>query len=165
MKELLHNLIESLREELKEYGEMLALLDQQQQMVMERQTQDLLQCVTAINCQAETIAAARQEREQRRRRIAEKLRLTEDSGFNAMIPLLPSEYRPLVQALVQENNELLIRVQQRARQNHLLLNHIVELMQKFIGSIFPGSQPNTYNGTGQMLNSPLPQRSLYDAIG
>jgi flagellar biosynthesis/type III secretory pathway chaperone len=165
MKELLHNLIESLREELKEYGEMLALLDQQQQMVMNRQTQDMLQCVTEINRQAETIAVARQEREQRRRRIAVRLNLAEDCAFNAMIPLLPTEYRPLLQALVQENNELLIRVQQRARQNHLLLNRIVELMQKFIGSIFPGSQPTTYGGTGQILGSMLPQRSLYDAIG
>ncbi len=165
MKELVQNLVESLREELKEYGEMLALLDQQQQMVMNRHTQDLLQCVTAINCQAETIAAAREEREQRRRHVATQLSLEEDAGFNTMIPLFPSEYRPLVQALVQENNELLIRVQQRARQNHLLLNRIVEMMQRFLGSLFPGTQPNAYNETGQRLAAGFPQRSLYDAIG
>jgi flagellar biosynthesis/type III secretory pathway chaperone len=165
MKELLHNLIESLREELKEYGEMLALLDHQQQLVMNRQPQDLLQCVTEINSQAETIAAAREEREQRRRHLAIELSLTEDSGFNTMIPLFPSEYRPLVQALVQENNELLIRVQQRARQNHMLLNRVVELMQRFLGSLFPGTQPTTYSGTGQILAAVIPQRSLYDAIG
>ena len=41
-----------------------------------------------------------------------------------------------VQALVEENNELLIRVQQRARQNHLLLSHAVELMQHLINSDF-----------------------------
>ena len=58
MKDLLQNLVEALREELKEYGEMLALLDQQQQMVIHRRTQDLVQCVTAINAQAETIAAS-----------------------------------------------------------------------------------------------------------
>lgn len=165
MKELVQNLVESLREELKEYGEMLALLDQQQQMVMNRQTQDLLQCVTAINCQAETIAAAREEREQRRRHVAIRLALAEETSFAAMIPLFPSEYRPLVQALVQENNELLIRVQQRARQNHLLLNRVVELMQRFLGCLFPGTQSNTYNETGRMLAAAVPQRSLYDAIG
>jgi flagellar biosynthesis/type III secretory pathway chaperone len=165
MKELVQNLVESLREELKEYGEMLALLDQQQQMVMNRHTPDLLQCVTAINCQAETIAAAREEREQRRRHIATQLSLGEDTTFNTLIPLFPAEYRPLVQALVQENNELLIRVQQRAKQNHLLLNRIVELMQRFLGSLFPGTQPNTYNETGRMLAAAIPQRSLYDAIG
>lgn len=165
MKELVQHLIESLREELKEYGEMLALLDQQQQMVMDRQAQNLMDCVTAINSQAETIAAAREEREQRRRHVAVHLKLTEDASFNTMIPMFPSEYRPLIHALVQENNELLIRVQQRARQNHLLLNRVVELMQRFIGSLFPGTQPTTYSGTGQMLGGGLPQRSIYDAVG
>ncbi len=46
-----------------------------------------------------------------------------------------------MQALVQENNELLVRVQQRARQNHLLLLRSLELMQKLINSLFPGSRP------------------------
>src|SRR5687768_12237256 len=106
MKELLQNLIEALREELKEYGEMLALLDQQQHLVMHRQTQDLLQCVTAINAQAETTAAARHEREQHRRNVARILEMSEDTAFTVLIPRLPAEYQPLVQALFQENNEL-----------------------------------------------------------
>jgi flagellar biosynthesis/type III secretory pathway chaperone len=165
MKELLHNLIDALREELKEYGEMLALLDQQQQMVMHRQTQDLFQCTTTLNSQAETVAAARREREQHRRHVATRLELGEDAGFAVMIPRFPSEYQPLVQALVQENNELLVRVQQRARQNHLLLSRAVELMQRFIGSLLPGTQPTIYNDAGRMLSAGLPQRSVYDAIG
>jgi flagellar biosynthesis/type III secretory pathway chaperone len=165
MNELLQNLIEALREELKEYGEMLALLDQQQQMVMHRQTQDLLQCVAAINAQSETIAAARREREKRQRHIAAELGLPEDTPFATLIPHLPAGHRPLVQALVQENNALLVRVQQRARQNHLLLSRVVELMQRFLGTLFPGSQPATYTDTGHMLAAALPQRSLYDAVG
>ncbi len=165
MKERLPNLIEALREELKEYGEMLALLDQQQQMVMHRQTQDMLQCVAAVNTQAETIAAARLEREQHQRNVARHLGLPEDTGFKKLIPQLPPDYRPLVQELVRENNHLLTRVQQRARQNHLLLNRVVELMQRFIGSLFPGNQPSTYDDDGHMLAAALPQHSLYDAIG
>ena len=165
MNEVLQNLIEALREELKEYGEMLALLDQQQEMVMYRRTQDLLQCVTAINSQAETIAAARRERAQHQRHIALQLDLPEDAAFAAVSPRLPAGYRPLVQALVQENNDLLVRIQQRARQNHLLLSRIVELMQRFLGTLFPGSQPTTYNDTGRMLAGALPQRSIYDAVG
>ena len=165
MNEVLQNLIEALREELKEYGEMLALLDQQQQVVMQRQTPDLLQGVAAINTQAETIAAARREREQHQRHIALLLKLPEDAPFAAVTPRLPAEYRPLVQALVQENNELLIRIRHRARQNHLLLNRVVELMQRFLGTLFPGNQPATYNDTGQALTPGLPQRSLYDAVG
>ncbi len=160
MKELLQNLIEALREELKEYGEMLALLDQQQQTVMHRQTQDLLQCVAAINSQADTIAAACRERAQHQRHIALKLELPDEAPFAALSSRLPAEYRPLVQALVQENNQLLLRIQQRAHQNHLLLSRIVELMQRFLGTL-----PTTYNDAGHALAAGLPQRSIYDAVG
>src|SRR5882757_6711147 len=113
MNELLQNLIESLREELKEYGEMLALLEQQQQMVSHRQTQDLLQCVAAVNVQAEAIAAARHEREQRQREVVRELNLADDTTFAALVPRLPADFQPLVKALVHENNQLLTRIQQR----------------------------------------------------
>ena len=165
MNDLLHNLVDPLREELKEYGEMLALLDQQQEMVMRRQTQDLIQCVQTINTQVDNITAARLEREQRQRHVARLFGLAEDTPFTTLIPHLPGEYRPLVQALVQENNELLKRIQRRARQNHLLLSRIVELMQRLFDPFFPGSQPATYDVTGVLAGAGLPQHTLYEAIG
>ena len=165
MNDLLPNLIEALREELKQYGEMLAQLDQQQDLVMQRQTSDLLQSVATINSQTGVIAAARREREQRQRHIAREQSLPESAAFAAILPLLPADYRPLVQALVQENNELLVRVQQRVRQNHLLLSHAVELMQHLINSIFPGAGPKTYDDAGRVPGTGLPQHSLYEAVG
>ena len=166
MKDLLHNLIDSLREELKEYGEMIALLDQQQEMVMRRQTQDLLQCVQAINTQVDNITAARREREQRQRVVARLFGLAEDTPFALLLPHLPGDYRPLVQALVSENNELLKRIQRRARQNHLLLSRIVELMQRLFDPFFPDRQPATYDDSGAMAAAAiLPKHTLYEAIG
>jgi len=165
MKDFLHNLVDSLREELKEYGEMLALLDQQQEMVMRRQTQDLLQCVQTINAQVENITAARLEREQRQRVVARLFGLGDDTPFALLVPQLPGEYRPLVQALVQENNELLKRIQRRARQNHLLLSRIVELMQRLFDPFFPGCRPTTYDDSGVMANAAAPHHAFYEAIG
>jgi flagellar biosynthesis/type III secretory pathway chaperone len=165
MKDLLNNLVDSLREELKEYGEMLALLDQQQEMVMRRQTQDLLQCVQTINAQVETISVARLEREQRQRKLAWMFGLAEDAPFASLVPHLPNDYKPLVLALFQENNELLKRIQRRARQNHLLLSRIVELMQRLFDPFFPGTRPTTYGVTGVVTGNGLPQHSLYEAVG
>jgi len=144
---------------------MLALLDQQQDLVMQRQTGELLSSVATINEQTGVIAAARHEREQRQRHISRLLELPEDSSLAVITPRLPADYRPLVQALMQENNELLVRVQQRARQNHLLLNHAVELMQHLINAIVPGAGPNTYDEAGRLPASSLPQHSLYEAVG
>jgi flagellar biosynthesis/type III secretory pathway chaperone len=165
MNTLLPNLIDALREELKQYGEMLARLDHQQNVVMRRQTEDILPSVAAINDQAATITTIRSGREQCQRQIAQQFNLPENATFAAIVPLLPADYRPLVQALVQENNELLVRVQQRARQNHLLLSHAVELMQRLINVIFPGASPTTYDGAGQVPEIHLPQHSLYEAVG
>jgi flagellar biosynthesis/type III secretory pathway chaperone len=165
MNDLLPNLIESLREELKQYGEMLALLDQQQNRVMERHTRDVFQSVADLNAQTAVIATTRSEREQRQRDLARQLNLPDAAIFGVIVPLLPADYRPLVQALVQENNELLVRVQQRVRQNHLLLSHAVELMQQLINSIFPGASPKTYDGGGRVPGALLPQHSLYEAVG
>jgi len=165
MNDLLHNLIEALREELKQYGEMLAVLEQQQQSVVQRQTNALLQNVADINAQANVISAVRHEREQHRRHVARRLGLEENASFAMIIPLLPQDYRPLVQALVHENNALLIRIQQRARQNQLLLSHAVELMQQLINSIFPGSNPKTYDNSGRLPANTLPQRSIYEQVG
>ncbi len=165
MNELLSNLIEALREELKQYGEMLALLDQQQVLVMRRQTVELPENVNSVNAQAAVLAVARQEREQRQRHIARALAVPETAGFVNLIPQLPADYQPLVGALVAENNELLTRVQSRAQQNHLLLSHCVDLMQQFIHSIFPSSSPVTYNEAGRLPLVETHSRSLYQAVG
>jgi flagellar biosynthesis/type III secretory pathway chaperone len=164
MNDLLHNLIEALREELKQYGEMLAMLEQQHESVVQRQTNHLLQNVAEVNAQASVIAAVRHEREQRRCHVARHLRLEENATFATIIPLLPADYRPLIQALVQENNALLVRIQQRARQNHLLLSHAVDLMQQLINAIFPGAPPKTYDSSGRLPVNNLPQRSIYEQV-
>ncbi len=162
MKELLSNLIEALREELKQYGEMLALLDQQQQLVMQRQVAVLPGNVNLVNTQAGVITAARQEREQRQLHLARSLGLAEGS-VALLLPKLPADYQPLVGALVEENNSLLVRVQQRARQNHLLLSHAVDLMSQLILSIFPGAAPVTYNGQGRTAVGVAVNEPVYHA--
>ena len=73
MKELISDLIEALREELKQYGEMLALLDQQQALVTRRQTTELPENVNHVNAQAAVLAVARHAREERQRQIARAL--------------------------------------------------------------------------------------------
>jgi flagellar biosynthesis/type III secretory pathway chaperone len=165
MNDLLNNLIESLREELKQYGEMLAVLDQQQDTVVQRHANELLQNVASINAQADVIAAVRREREQHQRNVARQLGLADDVSFTVLTPCLPEAYRPLVSALVAENNDLLVRVHHRTQQNHLLLSHAVELMQQLINAIFPGGGPKTYDKSGRLPSSHVPQYSLYESVG
>jgi endonuclease V-like protein UPF0215 family len=59
----LENLIEALRNELQQYGEMLALLDHQQEMVLQQRTDDILHSISAIDSQSAAIQAARANRQ------------------------------------------------------------------------------------------------------
>src|SRR5438046_7639564 len=117
----LQNLITALREELHEYGEMLARLDEQQELVTRREADGILQSVATIQDQGIVIQRARKIRESRQDELAERVGLSSGSDFSQLLPRMPEDYRPLVNALVQENNALLHRIQMRARQNHLLL--------------------------------------------
>jgi hypothetical protein len=164
MNELLHNFVESLREELRQYGELLALLDVQQEQVVRRLADELSETVSAINSQGEVIQAARRERDQRRRELARDLLLPDETLIIKLISSLPESYRPLVSALVGENNQLLARVQQRARQNHILLSRSLELMGQFINSFCAIGVP-TYNEAGTMTPALSSGRALYEAVG
>jgi len=165
MTDSIQQLINALRGELQEYGGMLALLDRQQQSVIARDADTVFQSIGLIQRQGSTISASRARREEFARVIAQELAQEADAGFAVLIPLLPAPYRPLVKALVDENNELLVRVQQRARQNHLLLSRSVELMQGLLDTLIPSREMRVYNGRGNMQVHEAAPRSFYQGVG
>jgi hypothetical protein len=165
MMDILNDLIHALRDELEQYGEMLARLDEQQEYAMRRAADELLMSVSAVQQQGERVRKARQARSQVLARLAESLALPGETPFSQITPLLPENHRLLIDALVQENNELLVRVQQRARQNHVLLLRSLELMRNLMNSLFPGSAPPVYTESGTLLNSVIPKRAFYEAAG
>jgi flagellar biosynthesis/type III secretory pathway chaperone len=165
MIDQLVTLVGALREELEQYGEMLALLDRQQQQVIARAADEVFQSIGLIKSQGIAIQTARERREDCREMVAECLDRNPETPFAELIPLLPADYQPLVKALVQENNELLVRVRQRARQNHLLLSRSLELMQGLINSLFPGRETRTYNDQGEVRTKTAVSTALYEAVG
>lgn len=149
MTELLNALIEALRNELRQYGEMLARLDEQQDSIMRRVADDILATVGSVREQGEILQGVRRERESRQRQLARHLRQSESVGLLDLIDKMPPDYRPLARALMDENNELLARVQQRARQNHLLLRRSLDLMQQLLHSLIPSGHSSVYDQQGQ----------------
>lgn len=165
MNEALENLISALREELQQYGEMLARLDQQQEYVTTRSSEDLLEATAAIEMQSQTMQQARQLRVKSLTAVAHSLHCASDATFAEIIPRLPADYRPLVTALVQENNESLGRIHQRSRQNHILLCRSLELMGRLLSSLMPGSSSPVYTDKMHVSNGAFPAHAMYQAIG
>jgi hypothetical protein len=160
MKALVDRLISSLRDELQQYGEMLALLEQQQELVMARASDELVRNVAAVNGQSSVIQVARRQRDERRQELAGALNLPAAASFEQILPALPPDYRGLVKALVDENNSLLQRVQERARQNHLMLRRSVELIQGVLRTMFPSDLLTIYDNRGRVSPPSPPSRPI-----
>ncbi len=158
-------LIEALRSELQQYGEMLARLDQQQDSILRRAPDDVLASVTAVQEQGAAIQTARRTREQCQRQLATGLGHPEPATLAQLTQTAPADYRPLLRALIEENNQLLVRVQQRARQNQLLLRRSLDLMQGLLQSLFPAGHRTVYDGCGNSFTGNLPASAIYDAAG
>lgn len=163
--ELLDKLVGALRDELQQYGQMLFLLDQQQEYVLQRATGDVLNSVADVEMQGMVIQRARDERARLQSMVAQYHGLSASATFGQLLEVLPINFRLQIQALVEENNALLVRVQQRVRQNHLLLTRSLELMQRFVRSIFPAQEPTRYTDSGTMLGCFMPTNALYEAVG
>jgi hypothetical protein len=150
MIESLGKLIEALREELKNYGEMLALLDRQQEYLLTRAAHGVSHSIILVQAQGSAIQDARKHREKCHRAVATAAARTEETSFADLIPLLPMDYQPLLKALVDENNELLSRVRRRAHQNHLMLERSVKLMQQVLNSLCLSSRKPAHIGRGKL---------------
>ncbi len=115
MNEALEKLIQALREELQQYGEMLARLDQQQEHVTRRASEDLLQSTSEIELHSQTMKQARQVRTDCQATVARELGLESDATFAEIIPKLHG-----CNATIGANNLLLFRCQsvERSRRGH-----------------------------------------------
>ena len=164
MKEHLDKLVRNLREELIQYGELLSLLEQQQEMIVNRSADGLIQNLTSIHAQMAEIAKARGCREQCRSELAVSLDLDAELPIKEMYSSFPVEYQSLMQTLVDEVNELLIKANQRLRQNHLLLSRSLEFMQQLIQSLFPTQAGQTYDQSGLIGTTYVPQRTTYETL-
>jgi CRP-like cAMP-binding protein len=140
MTPILHQVIDSLRNELQQYGEMLALLEAQNKLVIQSEPSSVLISLATVEIQSATMEASRHDREKAQRQLAWVLGRPQSATFQDMLPLLPECYRPLVSALVDEIKELIVRVLERATENHKQLRQSLEMMERFIAVISSQAQ-------------------------
>jgi hypothetical protein len=137
MTATLLQLIESLRNELQQYGEMLALLEAQQDVLARAGTASVLSTLSALEAQRLVLEESRRARETCQRQLAWSLAAPQDESFEQLIPRMAEEYRPLVSALVQEIHQLLDRARERANRNFEQLRRATGLMEQFLQTLSP----------------------------
>lgn len=134
MTQILDQVIEALREELRQLGEMLALLDTQQGCLNRGDAPGLLAASGAMDAQRGVIETARTRRETLQHQLAWTLGRSESQSFQEILPRIPESYRPLLVALVQEINQLIEQVRIRLESNHSQLRRSLELTGQLLNT-------------------------------
>jgi len=145
----LQQLIDALRQELQHHGELLARLDEIPVACPDLENSD---AARAVESQTETLLATQRERERLQLQLAWAAEQPDACSFEELIPVLPPAYRPLLTALVQENESLRRRVGDRLRESLSWLDRACEVSCRTLGVIaFPqSSDPDT--GTHTAIN-------------
>ena len=141
---------ECLRQELADYGGLLHLFEQQQRSLFDRDPDAVLQFAAEIEHQAIALGDSRARREQAVASFALANGRAASSTLRSLLPLIESEARPLLEALINEVNALLHRVRRTSRHNHMLLSRAVEVHQETLSQLRPQAFTKTYSPAGRL---------------
>jgi hypothetical protein len=114
-----NDFLAAMREELQQYGEMLARFDDIDRLRICGSAQD--QLTNAVLDQAKVIQNTRRQRTKIESTLAHRLGVPSEGRVEELVNFVPPIYQPLVQALTNENNDLPVRIRQRAFQSDPLL--------------------------------------------
>ena len=140
---------ECLRNELQEYGALLALFEEQQANLLRRDADQVAALAMSIEEQARATHSCRERREECVSAFALKQGCPFDTSLRQMLPHFPCEVQPLLNALIDEINHLIHRIRRDARQNQMLLSRAVEAHDEALRTLMPDTfKSRTYSPRG-----------------
>jgi hypothetical protein len=133
MNRPLQQLIDALREELQQCGELLAQLDEPARLA----SANSRGADWPGQPRADALLAAREAREFSWQQLAWAAQKPQAASIGELIPSLPQDHQPLVGALVEENEALWRRVYLRLRQDFCWLDRARETSRQSLDLISP----------------------------
>jgi flagellar biosynthesis/type III secretory pathway chaperone len=140
---------ECLRNELQEYGALLALFEEQQANLLRRDADQVAALALSIEDQARATHICRERREKCVQDFAVKHGRPAETSLRQLLPHFPAEVQPLLGALITEINHLIHRIRRDARQNQMLLSRAVEAHDEALRTLMPDTfKARTYSSRG-----------------
>lgn len=143
-------LIDALRNELQEYGALLNLFGRQQDAILSRAPDLVLEITNQIGAQVHVLDRNRSAREFLVRQLALEQQQPSESPLAVLLPFFPEPVRPLISALIEEINNLIARTKKRAGQNQMLLARSIDLSQQILQRLNPAGITKTYTQSGRV---------------
>lgn len=141
MTAILEQVVEALRDELQQYGELLARLEVQNGYINRGEAPSILHATESVDNQHSLIEAVRAKRETLQRQLAWTLGHPARQSIRELLPLLPDHYQLLFVALIQEINQLIERAAERIHLHQIQLRRSLHLNERLLAAI--SSQANS----------------------
>lgn len=146
-------LLDLLRDELQEYGGLIGLLNAQQQTILSRKPDSLLEINQSVQAQMEASQILQKRRQGYVSHLASRFGKPSQATLTELLPCLPDVTQPMFESIIEEINQLISNVRRKVSQNQRLLSRLIEVTDHLLSTTSPETQVKTYNKTGKLGSS------------
>ena len=143
-------LLELLRTELQEYGGLIGLLNAQQQSILNRKSDSLIEINQSVQTQMEASQILQKRRQGFVSHLARNFGRSEQSTLSELLPHMPDVTQPMFESIIEEINSLISNVRRKVSQNQRLLSRLLEVTDHILSAANPSSFPQTYSKHGKV---------------
>jgi len=146
-------LLELLRDELQEYGGLIGVLNAQQQTILNRKPESLLEINQTVQAQMDASKILLKRRQGYVSHLAQRFGQPSQATLSELVPFLPDVTQPMFESIIEEINQLISQVRRKVSQNQKLLNRLIEVTDHLLSSTSPATQSKTYSKSGKVAQS------------
>ena len=143
-------LLELLRTELQEYGGLIGLLNAQQQSILNRKPESLVEINQSVQTQMEASQILQKRRQGFVSHLARNYGRSEQTTLSELLPHMPDVTQPMFESIIEEINTLISNVRSKVSQNQRLLSRLLEVTDHLLSTASPATHPKTYSKDGRV---------------
>ena len=144
------DLLNLLRKELGEYGGLMGLLSTQQESILNREPENLLEINKSVQFQMEASQTLQQRRQGYVRSLASGYGKPRDSSLSELVPSFPAVTQPMFESIVEEINNLISKIRRKLDQNRRLISRLGDVTDQILAAADPRSHTKTYDQRGDL---------------
>ena len=156
------DLLHLLREELREYGGLMGLLSNQQESILNREPENLLEINKSVRMQMETSQVLLNRREGYVSSLASGFGKPKDATLSELVPCFPSVTQPMFESIVEEINNLISKIRRKLDQNRRLISRLGDVTDQILAVVDPRSHSKTYDQRGSLARFSTASRSMLE---
>jgi hypothetical protein len=141
-------LLDLLRNEMQEYGGLVGLLKDQQDKILSRDPEALIQVNQSVGKQMEASQRLLAKRQGFVSNLACKFGQDKEAPLSDLLSFFPAVTRPMFESIVDEINTLITSVRGKLDQNRRLLSRLTEVTDGILTALSPQMRTKTYDRVG-----------------